>query len=57
MVIKTSNVDVTEMTRLSVLIISPIKISKSGPETSATIKSGMISIFDTSNAPFKFIPL
>ena len=57
MIIKTSNVDVTEMTMLSVLKISPIKIAKSGPETSAAIKSGIISIFDTSNAPFRFIPL
>ena len=54
LIIKTSDVDVTEMTKLSALGVFPIKISKTGPEKSAIMKSGMISIFDTSNAPLYF---
>ena len=53
MIIETSDVDVTEMTKLSALEFS-IKISKTGPEKSAIMNSGMISIFDTSNAPLYF---
>ena len=54
LIIKTSDVDATEMTKLSALGVFPIKISKTGPEKSAIMNSGMISIFDTSNAPLYF---